>query len=517
MQLNRSLSNFGLLSTAICGMIGSGWLFGGMLAAKAAGPAAIFSWIIGGIIIAVIAATFAELATMLPVTGGVVRYIHFSHGTLASFAISWLTWLSCVAVAPTEVTATLHYCSNFFPNLIHSTSYGNNLTYTGTSIAILLLFVLTVLNLTAVKTINKIITKIGSWKIAIPIITALSLIFTKFDSTNFTSSGFAPNGIHGILTAISSIVVFSFLGFVEAISLAGETENPRKAVPIAIIGSVSITVIIYTILQVSFIGATGKDMIASGWSNISFIGQFGPFAGIAGTLGLGFLANLIYADAVISPLGTGFAFTATTARINYAMSVNKYTPASMLKLNENGIPKNAILFNFIIGILILLPFPNWEDLIKFQSAAIILAYATGPISLLALRAQVKNIERPFYLPYSKTVCFLALYFVNLILYWTGWVSISRLMIGLAIGLIFFILYQLYTNKKVSDFNSAWWLGFYCIGLSSLSYIGNFGGHGIIKFGYDFLALAIFSFLVLELSFQGKLTNKQALDLISEEN
>ncbi len=516
MQLQKNISNFGLLSTAICGMIGSGWLFGGMIAAKAAGPAAIISWILGGIMVAVIAATFAELATMLPVTGGVVRYIHFSHGTVASFSISWLTWLSCVAVAPTEVSAALRYCNNIWPLLFQTNGSSESLTTTGIIAAITLLFVITILNMTAVKTTNSILTKIGSWKILVPIITAICLLLTKFNSDNFTTMSFAPYGSQGVLAAISSIVIFSFLGFVEAISLAGEAKEPQKAVPITIIGSISITVLIYTLLQTAFIGSINPQVITNGWHNITFPGEYGPFAGIATTLGLGALANLIYADAVISPLGTGFAFTATTARLNYGMSINRYTPASMLSLNKAGIPKNAILFNFIVGIIILINFQNWEDLIKFQSAAIILAYATGPISLIALRKQAPDKDRPFKLSWHKPACFLALYFVNLILYWTGWSSIYKLMLGLLIGLGIFFTYRAVYTKDFKDIKPTWWLVFYCVGLSIISYIGSFEGVGTLTLGYDFLTIAIFSVIVLKLSYDGKVSPEHTQEMIKKE-
>lgn len=516
MQLQKNISNFGLLSAAICGMIGSGWLFGGMIAAKAAGPAAIISWILGGIIVAVIAVTFAELATMLPVTGGVVRYIHFSHGTVASFSISWLTWLSCVAVAPTEVSAALRYCNNIWPILFQSNGNGESLTTTGTLAAIALLFIITLLNMTAVRTTNSILTKIGSWKILVPIITAICLLITKFNSNNFTTMSFAPYGTQGILTAVSSIVIFSFLGFVEAISLAGEAKEPQKAVPITIIGSISITVLIYTILQIAFVGSINPHIIADGWHSITFPGEYGPFAGIATTLGLGALANLIYADAVISPLGTGFAFTATTARLNYGMSINKYTPQAMLNLNKAGIPRNAILFNFIVGIIILINFHNWEDLIKFQSAAIILAYATGPIALIALRKQAPDKDRPFKLSWHKSACFFGLYFVNLILYWTGWSSIYKLMLGLLVGLGIFFSYRALGTKDFSDIKPTWWLIFYCLGLSIISYIGSFEGIGILTLGYDFLVIAIFSAVVLKLSYDGKISPEKTQAILQKE-
>ena len=515
MQLKRNLSNVGLLSTALCSMIGSGWLFGSMIAAKLAGPAAIISWIIGGVMIAVIALTFAELSAMLPVAGGVVRYIHFSHGTFTSFCISWLTWLSCVAVAPTEVGATLHYIANIYPSLLVYSGQYQVLSTTGVVVAAAMLLAITVINIMAVKKLGSIITKIGSWKVIVPIITAVAIMLTSFNADNFSTNDFAPTGLHGILMAVASIVIFSFLGFVEAMSLAGETKNPQKAVPIAIFGSVAISIFLYTLLQIAFIGSIQEEMMLSGWHKLGFGGDLGPFAGIASTLGMSYLAFLIYADAIISPVGTGIAFTSTTARINYAMSINKYTPATMLKLNKSGIPINAIIFNFIVGLLLLLPFPAWEELIKFQTAAIVLAYGTGPVALMALRSQAPDKNRPFLLPMHKTMCFLSLFITNLIIIWTGWQSIWRLMVGLILGIILLVIYKKMQKQGDEELQlqSGWWLLPQCVGLSIISYLSDFEGTGAIPFGEDFVIIAIFSYIILQLAYKIKLPQNKAQILL----
>jgi len=515
MALERNLSHFGLLATALCSMIGSGWLFGALIAAHLAGPAAIISWIIGGVMIGIIAMVFAELSTMLPVAGGMVRYIHFSHGTCSSFCISWLTWLSCVAVAPTEVSATLHYLANFYPLLLDTTSNTPVLSTVGLGSAAGLLLIVTYLNLTAAHRLELLIKNVGVWKVLVPILTAIVLIIHHFEPANFIQYGFAPQGIDGILTAISSVVIFSFLGFVEAMSLAGETRNPQKAVPIAIFGSVSISILLYTLLQVAFTGVLSPTTLSQGWSTLSFVGDFGPFAGIASTLGLTYLAYTIYADAIISPLGTGVAFTSTTARINYAMSQNNYTPKAMLKLNAQGAPVNAVLCNFFIGLLLLLPFPTWEALIKFQSAAMMLAYGTGPIALLSLRQQAPDLARPFTLPCHYGFAFVALYLCNLILLWTGWDSIWRLLVGLALGVSTLLLYRLYQKKDQTALHgyAALWLLLECIGIGCISYFSTFGGTGILSLSYSALTTAILSTIVLLVATHGQLSSTDTQQLL----
>jgi amino acid transporter len=392
----------------------------------------------------------------------------------------------------------------------------------GISVAVIMLLAITTLNVLTIKFIGKITTVIGSWKVIVPLLTAAVIILAKFDIHNFWQfSGFSPNGIHGILMAVSSVVIFSFLGFREATSLAGEAKNPQKAIPVAVIGSVCICLLLYLVLQIAFIGSLNIGMLDAGWSKIHFSGDFGPFAGIATTLGLAYLSYLIYLDSVVSPLGTGFTYTTTTARINYAMSKNKYTPSSMLKLNENGIPINAIIFNFIIGIVLLLPFPEWEELIKFQSVAIVMAYGSGPIALLALRAQKPELNRPFKVLKPKIFAFITLYVCNLITYWTGFGCIWRLMIALLAGIILLLCYRLYNKDDMYPIHmfSACWIFLHFIGITIISYLGSFEGIGVISFGTDFAVIAIFSAIVLALSQYCKLPEHEVtimLDNIRDE-
>ena len=119
MSVTRHIGTRALLFTAIAGIMGSGWLFGPYFVAKMVGPAAIISWVIGGILMMLIAMTFAELSSAFPMTGGSVRFLQLSHGPLVSFTMAWIGWLSATAVAPIETMALLHYINNFIPGLMN--------------------------------------------------------------------------------------------------------------------------------------------------------------------------------------------------------------------------------------------------------------------------------------------------------------------------------------------------------------------------------------------------------------
>lgn len=501
MRLMKDISSWGLLMTSLGAMIGSGWLFGALYAAQIAGPAAIFSWIIGGFLLIVIGFNYAELSTALPLAGGISRYTHITHGSLVSFTVTWLAWLPCVATAPTEAQAMLEYSAHYLPWQVYSSVEGHVLTMHGWICAIILIFLFSVINLYAIKAVIRFNNLITYWKLLIPVIVIAWIACSRFEISNFTAyGGFAPFGLKHILWAIPAAgIVFSFLGFRECISMAGETKNPKRAVPIALIGSVIICTVLYASLQIVLIGSLMPDMLSNGWNKLSISVQTGPLASIALALGMVWLTKLIYIDALISPAGTGVIYTATTARLNYGISANKYLPEFMMHLTKKGVPLKAIIVNFFVGILLLVPLPTWQKLVAFQSTAIVLSYGLGPVCLMVLRRSVPDLKRPFMLPLGPLTTMITFYICTLIAYWTGWNTMRQVGFAVIFGLILMLCYRLCSRRGKTyelKFAHFYWFVFYVVGITLFSWIGSFGGGlNLLPFGWDFVALAVFSCVV----------------------
>ncbi len=502
MQIQRSIGTISMVFAALGGIIGSGWLLGPYYVAKLAGPAGVFSWVIGGVMMMIIAMTFAELATLFPLAGGVVKFPQFSHGLLVSFTMSWIGWLSCLVVPPLETMAFLQYAANYFPSLVHE--HTHTFTYRGIACAAVLLFLMSALNAVGVSIVAKANAAIVWIKLLIPTVVVVTLGIVSFHLKNFYNyPSFAPNGLKPILQALPAAgVVFSFIGFTPAIALAGESKDPQRVLPKAIIGSLFICMLLYIALQIVFIGVLNPDHLSTGWQQLNFAGDKGPFAGIAASLGLVWLLIILYIAAFVSPLGTALTYTTATARMNYAMSQNGYMPQAMLKLNKKGVPMNAIFLNFAIGLLLLFPFPGWREMVNFLVSAIIISYAVGPLSLTALRKIIPHQHRPFRLPAAYLVSFFAFYFCNLIVYWTGWDAVWRILLATLAGYLVFPFFRAQQKAKQLplQLNSLFWLIPYFIGLAVISYLGDFGGgKHIIPFGLDFAIIAIFSAVIFSLA------------------
>src|SRR5262249_41498822 len=147
-------------------------------------------------------------------------------------------------------------------------------------------------------------------------------------------------------------VVFAYLGFEQAIQLGAETRNPRRNIPVAVIGSMVIGIVLYLALAVAFIAALDPAVLKKGWGAIALSGDaviYGPFAGVFASLGLTFFAVLIYIDAVISPGGTGLLYVGTSSRLTFALARNGYIPDLFARLSARGVPVYAIVFSFLCG------------------------------------------------------------------------------------------------------------------------------------------------------------------------
>ena len=500
-ELKKEISSIGLLFTSLSCMIGSGWLLSSIVAAKIAGPAAILSWLLGGILIGFIAVTFSELSTAFPVAGGIARYGQFSHGSGVSFIISWLAWLSCVAVAPTEAQAMLQYASRFFEGLTYKSGSSTLLSNIGVTYAVCIVFALSWINIQGVKTMIKYNNILTVWKISVPLFVLILLSFGRFEVSSFTSQSFMPYGIEGVLSALSTTVIFSYLGFRECTSLAAEVENPQKAIPIACIGSVAYCMVFYMFMQTVFTGAVSDEMISGGWSNLSFNYDAGPFAGLAIALSMHWLATLIYIDSVIAPTGAGLVYTATTSRLLLAMSENGFLPKFFAELNENGVPKNAVVVNAVVGICLLAPFEDWVALVKFQSVAIVLAYAVGPVALLALRQLIPNHPRPFKLPAANLFSHITLFICMLLVYWSGWETVYTLIISVFSGLVIYML-----KSGTKELKHAAWLLPLIVTIGIVSYYGNYGGKGLLSPIQDILIILVISVITLVIGVKSRLSD-----------
>jgi amino acid transporter len=504
-HIRRDVGAFALMLTGLGSIIGSGWLFGAWHAAQLAGPGAIYAWIIGAVIILFIALTYAELGAMFPESGGMVRYGHYSHGSLVGFIAGWANWIAIVSVIPVEAEASVQYMASWpwewaqWTKELYYVAPGadhGELTHAGLAIAAVLVMVYFFLNFWSVKLFAKSNTAITVFKLVVPAATGIALMYTSFHPENFhigAHGGTHAIDISSILTAVAiSGIVFSFNGFQSPVNLAGEAHNPGRSVPFAVIGSILLATVVYVLLQVAFIGAVPPDQLGQGWAALQYAS---PFAQLATALLINWLAILLYADAFISPSGTGATYTATTARMIYAMERNGQLPKIFGHIHPRfGIPRPAMWLNLVVSFIFLFFFRGWGTLAAVISVSTIISYLTGPVSVMTLRRTAPELKRPLRIVGLPLLAALAFIFATELLYWAKWPLTGEIILLMVIALP---LYFYYTAKSGWDdfrrhLKGAWWLIVYLPVLAAVSWAGSktFGGHDYIPYGVDLGVVAV---------------------------
>ncbi len=530
--LRRDVNKLSLLFTGVGAIIGSGWLFGALYASQIAGPAAVFSWVIGAVMIMMIGFVYAELAVMFPVAGGIIRFPHYSFGSFASFSSGWISWLAAAAVTPIEVLATLQYAFPYAPWLMDKVEGEFLVAGWGWPVAIALMALYSAINVLGVGLFAKLNNALVWWKIAVIVVVIIVFFAVSFNAGNFTNfGGFAPSGAGAIFTAIPAAgVAFSYLGFRNGVEFAGETDNPQRNVPFALIGSVLITGVLYVLLQIAFITGLPSRVLGEGWSNLAFEESAGPLAGLALLVGVVWMAWLLRVDAIISPADTGLIYAGVTTRLSYANARNDNAPQVLTKLNNRGVPWVSVLLMFVVGCFFFLPFPGWAQFIGFITSAFAVSFAPGCLVAGALRRQLPDQERPFKLPGGDTIPLLAFIASNLLVFWSTWSINEKMLYALLAGYIVYAVYHVTASHRTPpvDFKAGSWFPIWLAGLMIISYFGELtpgepadpglliqGGDGPLTVGWGAIVIAVWSVLIYYYAMAVRLPSERAASYIEK--
>jgi amino acid transporter len=504
-------------------VIGSGWLLGTLNASKAAGPAALLSWIIAVILLIGIALIYAELGSTYPISGSTARFTWISAGTLGGFFAGTYSYLQAMAVAPIEVEATMGYLdAKVWHGLVNNTT--GLLTGKGLAVAIGFMFVFTAVNLFGIKWMARTNTVAMFWKILIPVLTIIFIMAKAFHTSNFTAGGgFMPFGIKGVFVAIPLGIVFALEGFEQAAQLAGEARNPRRDVPLAVVGSMLMGAALYILLQLCFTGAVNPANLTGphGWTHpFGKTNSFGPYYTLAEGVGLGWLGVVLIIDAVVSPAATGLVYISAASRLSYSLGKTRYLPPVFSSIDRRGVPWFSIIFGGVFGCFLFLPFGSWSTLVGAITAASSFMYSFAPVAAVSLRRSDPGRLRPYRVPFLNVIAPFSFVVSGFIIYWSGTANNLKIDAAVVFFLVLYFIARLVDpNQEPLDFRAGAWAIPWIIGLTIFSifggsYVGGIssgpgntgssGGYATflgakigvhMPFWYDLGAIAIFSLIV----------------------
>src|SRR3954453_22018572 len=246
--LRRSVGPVGLTAMGVGAIIGTGIFVVIGEGAVTAGPAVIFSFVLAAVTCLFSALSYAELAAAVPVAGSAYTYAYATLGELVAFIIGWDLILEYgVSVAAVAVgwggnlNAFLDSAFGFaLPDAIATSPEDGGVFNLPAVFIVLVITTLLVLGTKESARANAIMVGVKLAVLLFFIVTAL----TAFNSDHFAD--FAPNGFDGI-TSAAAIIFFAYIGFDAVATGSEECRKPGRDLPIAIVGSLIISTVIYVL------------------------------------------------------------------------------------------------------------------------------------------------------------------------------------------------------------------------------------------------------------------------------
>eukprot|EP00262_Sarcandra_glabra_P006962 TRINITY_DN19523_c0_g1_i1.p1 TRINITY_DN19523_c0_g1~~TRINITY_DN19523_c0_g1_i1.p1 ORF type:complete len:609 (-),score=22.46 TRINITY_DN19523_c0_g1_i1:131-1957(-) len=251
-EMKKNLTWWDLIWFGIGAVIGAGiFVLTGIEARDHAGPAVVLSYVISGISAMLSVFCYTEFAVEIPVAGGSFAYLRVELGDFMAFIaagnilLEYVIGGAAVARSWTSYFATL--CNQKPESFrIHASSLSPDYSYLDPIAVVVIVVVCIVASVSTKGTsrFNYIASIIHIAVILFIIIAGL----TKADTKNYDV--FAPGGARGIFTA-SAVLFFAYIGFDAVSTMAEETKNPAKDIPIGLVGAMSLTTVLYCVLAVT--------------------------------------------------------------------------------------------------------------------------------------------------------------------------------------------------------------------------------------------------------------------------
>jgi basic amino acid/polyamine antiporter, APA family len=423
-KLVRGISRWDLAAIAVNTIIGTG-IF--ILPAKITGLIGSYSllaFVVCAVIVAFIVLCFAEVASRFRSTGGMYLYAREAFGSAVGFEVGWLYWIVRVTTFATNCNALLIYLGFFFPSATEGVWRILLVTFVVTLI--------TVVNFLGVRE-STVMTNIFTVGKIVPLLIFAFVGVFYIQPANF-SFGATPE--YGKFSEAILVLIYAFVGFEAAVIPAGETKDPQKNIPFALLTALVFCAALFIVIQIVAIGtlpnlADSKTPLADAAGN--FLGSFG--------------ASFIAIGALVSILGNLNGGFLAASRIPFAMAEQKELPQSLAKTHEKfKTPYISLLLTAAV-ILVFTLQTSFYAALTIATITRLLVYATTCASLPVFRRRNNAPEAKFIAPFGIAATILSLILIVWLL-----TNVDFRKEGLAIliaavfGLIVYFAYRFYRKR-----------------------------------------------------------------------
>ena len=379
-ELAKDLGLVSAMTIGIGTMIGAGIFVLPGVAANAAGPIVVVSFVVGGVIAMVNALSISELGTAMPKAGGGYYYINKSLGPMFGSIAGMGDWMGLAF-------ASAFYCIGFGQYLAVFVGLPAIAFLSPIQLGALLAGLVFVgVNYIGAKETGGVQTVIVFILLSILTVFAIAGFFSFDYATLAGEDGLTPFGVGAILPG-TALVFVSFLGYAKIATVAEELKNPGRNLPIAIIGSVGIVTVVYTILVTTMLGVIpwpelSQDAPVAQAAEVAFPSSIGPIGGIAAAA-----AAVMTVGALLATASSANASILASARINFAMGRDKIVTNWLNEIHPNfATPYRSILVTGgLIIVFIAFLGRDIEVLAKAASVLHLIVYALMNAALIVFR------------------------------------------------------------------------------------------------------------------------------------
>jgi len=470
-QLRRSLGAFNITTMGVGAIVGAGiYVVTGAVASDYTGPAIMISYLIAAILCTIIALCYSELSSAIPVSGSTYSYSYLSIGEIGAWFVGWNIILTYLAMTisisigwsgyfvgfleyfkifiPSQYTASPFSEMIYIPNINDWVEFSAAISYDLIPVdaninsyqhlhcyvnlpAILIGLVITFILLRGTKESARFNNIVVGIKILVILLFSIIGVFF-IDYSNFTpfipknTGKFGEYGISGIFNGVS-IIFLAYLGFDAITTVAQEVKNPKKNLPLGIIGSLLISTFIYII--VSF--------VLTGVVNYTKLDVPDPIAVGVSKIGSNFmwLSYAVSVAAIIGLLSGLLVFGTGLSRVLYSMSHDGLVPKLFGKVNPvKHIPSKSIL---IVGITIsiLSGFIPFVSVIEMVSIGTLASFVFISVCVILLRKNQPLLNRPYKMPLVPLLPLIGAFFsfiqmfilaLNTWIIFLSWMAVSGL-------------------------------------------------------------------------------------------
>jgi len=501
MTSKNKLSTWQLALISTGGMFGAGWLFSPYYGFQVAGVGVLISWVITGGLTIIIGLAFIEIYSLLPIVGGVPRFVGVTHNRNLAFIFMSLSWLSYVVYLPLEAQSAIQYLGFWWSALVNHGTTGVELSGLGLGLAIIIIFGLTWFNTFLITNVAKLNSVVSVGKLMIPICVVFTLIFSYGKWENIVSNLHAmPISYESILLAITtSGLAFAFTGFQNGLVLANYAKNYKRAVSYSVFAPIVFGGAIYFCLSLTFIAClpADKHLVST---------AVAPLLGLVAIFSSHILFTILFVDAISAPLGTANVYTAVTGRVLYGLGRDFFPNSFLTRLNKYTAPQIALWISAAVGICFLLPFPTWKELVNFLSSIVVFSYLAGPVALILLRKALPDETRVFKVKFYELVGYAGFACCSLLIYWSGMHNLLYLALAL---ILITIAYGVFVrgSSPLKAVAQSWYLIMYML---LMTFVSHLRGTNNIGFPLDNVIIIVIGLITCKIMLMKSLPNEQII-------